>query len=116
MPNDVVVCNGCCCGNTEKGHPEVPIDFLKNAWNEYGLEDHVKLRISKCLGPGSMHNISLLRTEEKQEWLGKLSKKEHYEALIEWACNIVDNKYNTELPEKLLPHRFQRFQEVVIRD
>ena len=70
----------------------------------------------RCVSSNFLGLQALLRTEEKQEWLGKLSQKEHYEALIEWACNIVENKYNTEIPEKLLHHRFQRFQEVVIRD
>ena len=86
MPTDVVVCNGCCCGNTDKGHPVVPIDFLTNAWDEKGLNEYVKLRISRCLGPCSMHNVSILRTEESQQWLGNLSQKEHYESIVEWAC------------------------------
>lgn len=116
MTTDVVVCNGCCCGNTDKGHPVVPIDFLTNAWDEKGLNEYVKLRISRCLGPCSMHNVSLLRYDGGQEWLGKLSDKEHYEALLEWASNIAQNGKNRDLPEILSAHRFERFEEVIVRD
>lgn len=116
MSKDVIVCNGCCCGNTGKGHPEVPINFLTEEWNKYCLNEHVKLRISKCLGPCSMHNVSILRTEESQQWLGNLSQKEHYESIVEWARNVAKDKNNYDVPNLLLSHKFERFEEVVIRD
>ena len=28
------VCDGCCCGRTEKGHNEVPVSRLKTAWKK----------------------------------------------------------------------------------
>ena len=32
------VCDGCCCGRTEKGHNEVPVSRLKIAWKKEKLD------------------------------------------------------------------------------
>ena len=116
MVNDVIIYNGCCCGNTEKGHSEVPIKLLLDEWEKYGLNDSVTVRISKCLGPCSMHNVSLLRTEEGATWIGNISEDLHYKAIVDWALNVSKNGSDIEIPEILVPHRFERFEEVVIRD
>ena len=104
----ISVCNGCCCGNIEKGHSEVPLNALKIAWKTYGLEKSVTLTISDCLGPCSMHNVTLLKTDEGQTWLGKLSKNEHYNSIVEWARDIAKYGDNTKLPKNLVPHCFER--------
>ena len=70
----VTVCNGCCCGRTEKGHSEIPLDNLKDSWRKFNLEDKIKLRISDCLGPCSMHNVTLLKTSKGQTWLGSIKR------------------------------------------
>ena len=108
MPTDVVVCNGCCCGNTDKGHPEVPVKLLNDEWENYGLNNSVKLRISKCLGPCSMHNVTLLKTDKGQTWLGKLSEDEHYNSIVEWGRNVAKYGDKIKLPKNLAPHCFER--------
>ena len=108
MSTDVIICDGCCCGRVEKGHDKVPIDDIKKAWKESELEDKEKLTISGCLGPCSMHNVSLVKTEKGQIWLGKLNEKEHYQALIDWAIEVSQSNDEVELPEFLSSHRFER--------
>jgi|TARA_B100001750_G_C15215742_1_gene450690 predicted metal-binding protein len=115
MSAHVVVCDGCCCGRVEKGHNEVPINTLKAAWEEHGLADYVKLTISDCLGPCSMHNVSLLKTENGLTWLGKLSENVHYEALVRWARDFAKFGTDAELPEAIASHRFVRLEDVVVR-
>ena len=97
------VCNGCCCGKVEKGHSEVPLNTLKAAWKEHGLEKNVKLTIANCLGPCSMHNVTLLKTDNGQTWLGKLSEDEHYNSIVEWARDITRYGARTKLPDNLVP-------------
>ena len=116
MSARVVVCSGCCCGNLDKGHNKVPIDFLKAAWEENGLEESVKLTISGCLGPCSMHNVSLLKTDEGLTWLGELSHEEHYGAIVSWARDFIQFDNKAKLPDSLVPHQFVRFEEVVITE
>ena len=108
MTDSVIVCNGCCCGNTKKGHNAVPTDFLKTEWERRGLAENFKLTISDCLGPCSMHNVTLLKTEKGHTWLGKLSSDEQYDALIEWAHNVARYGVEGELPDILVQRQFDR--------
>jgi (2Fe-2S) ferredoxin len=107
MTTSVTVCNGCCCGRVDKGHNEVPIDFLKTQWKENNIGEHVKLTISGCLGPCSMHNVTLLSTQDGRIWLGELNNQSHYEAIVEWAQDIGHNGKDAVFPEILTSHRFK---------
>ena len=52
MPAQLYVCNGCCCGRNAKEQPgEVPIEALKEAWQEHQLSDAVKTQHQHMLGP-----------------------------------------------------------------
>lgn len=106
LKKQILVCDGCCCGRVERGHNEVPIEMLKNAWKEHELDEHIKLTISTCLGPCSMHNVSLVKTGSERTWLGKLKGEDDYQALVGWACELAQNGDNTELPDRLVSHRF----------
>ena len=102
----IYVCDGCCCGRVEKGHSEVPIDFLKSEWEKKRLDKKVNLTISNCLGYCSLHNVTLLKNNGKKTWIGKLNGKEHYEAIVTWAQNIAVEGADAEIPNLLVPHLF----------
>ena len=108
MTDSVIVCNGCYCGNTKKGHNAVPTDFLEKEWERQGLAENVKLTISDCLGPCSMHNVALLKTSEGHTWLGNLSEISHFQALIGWASDVSQCGHYIDLPEMLETNRFVR--------
>lgn len=103
----VTVCKGCCCGKVEKGHPEVPLETLKATWKKHNLREHVELEVSGCLGPCRMHNVSVLTNGDSQIWLGELSEKAHYEAIVEWAINVAFGSGYDELPQTLIQHQFE---------
>lgn len=90
----------------EKGNDVVPIDMLKQAWEEHGLKEHVKLSISGCLGPCSMNNVSLMMNGTERIWLGELSTIGHYESLVSWAKSIAEDGKITTLPDTLKLHQF----------
>ena len=100
------VCDGCCCGRTEKGHNEVPIDFLKSAWKKKELDKNINLNISNCLGYCSLHNVTLLKNNKKKTWIGKLSSEEHYKAVIDWAESVALDRADAKIPNILVPHLF----------
>ena len=106
MSSRVVVCSGCCCGRIEKGHSEVPVDALKNAWEKNNLKNSIELTISGCLGPCKMHNVAILMTDNNQTWLGELRVDAHFEALVTWACDVSKNGPEIKIPEILLTHQF----------
>jgi len=110
-----VVCSGCCCGNLEKGHDEVPVDALIGAWKKNSLEDSVELTISGCLGPCSMRNVVLLETDQSLIWLGGLSSDSHYDAVVEWACDFSQRGNDCEMPEILSSQIFTPKKSVKTR-
>ena len=101
MDSSVVVCSGCCCGRVDRGHPEVPIDYLNEAWEIYQLGEKVDFTISGCLGPCSMHNVSKLITKNEEIWIGELDRREHYEAIVSWAIEISQSGSDVKIPEIL---------------
>lgn len=102
-------CLGCCCGRTDRGRPELPVDRLKAAWAAGKLNRAVQLTISGCLGPCDLTNVALLLTPGGQVWLGKLAGDEQYDALIGWAeaCRAAGEL--VPLPAVFDAHRFDRW-------
>jgi len=106
----VVVCVGCCCGRIDRGRCEVPIDELKSLWKNYRLRKKVQLTISGCLGPCDMHNVALLMSDGGQIWLGNLREKVEFEALAEWAHEVIQKGSEACLPKIREPHQFDRWE------
>ena len=105
----VVLCRGCCCGRTDRGKPDVPVDELKAIWKQRGLRKHVMLSVSGCLGPCDLHNVVLLMTEQGQTWLGELTERKHYDALVDWGSRVCEQGVDVPLPDILAEHRFERW-------
>tara|TARA_Y100000589_G_scaffold332244_1_gene390705 strand:- start:11907 stop:12275 length:369 start_codon:yes stop_codon:yes gene_type:complete len=116
MANRVIVCKGCCCGNVDRGHDEVPVEFLEKVWAERNLEREAKLTISGCLGTCEMRNVVLLRTEGGRTWLGGLSEKVEYEAIVEWASNSANREGAANLPAVLEKLEFEGNQQLSLID
>jgi cobaltochelatase CobN len=106
----VVFCVGCCCGRTDRGRPEVPVERLKAAWRAEKLNGTVQLTISGCLGPCDLANVALVIVPEGGVWLGSLDGGATYEALIDWARRCHAAQAILPLPETLGPFRFERFR------
>ena len=116
MTPSVIVCNGCCCGNLEKGHDKVPFELLENEWEKHELNENIPLKFSGCLGPCSMRNIVILDTVEGPIWLGGLSSDEHYRGIIEWARDYATNGLESSLSEILQQLIFERTESFKIRE
>jgi cobaltochelatase CobN len=108
-PAQVLFCKGCCCGKTERGLPEVPVDRIKAAWKAEKLNRGVQLTISGCLGPCDLPNVAVIVTAEGTRWYGRLDRAAHYDALIDWARGCVAQQTVLPVPEILEPLRFDRF-------
>jgi len=105
----VLVCLGCCCGRVERGKPEVPVDWLKARWKEARLNPYIQLTISGCLGPCDLPNVVAILTATGQQWIGQLTQREHYEALVEWGRACGAARHVEPPPAVLRPHIFERF-------
>lgn len=112
MLGQICVCDGCCCGKTEKGHPAVPVQWLKQEWKMRGLLKRVHLTISGCLGPCDVPNVVVITHAAGNQWLAQLSSQRHYALLADWAeqSKIADEllPLPRELQElSLMPYREQ---------
>lgn len=96
----VTVCRGCCCGNTERGFTDVPVEWLKSEWRKRGLLKRVQLTISACVGPCDVPNVVVITTASGTEWLGNISDITQYRSLLEWAVRCRDKGEVVELPSE----------------
>jgi cobaltochelatase CobN len=111
-PAQVLLCKGCCCGQTERGLPEVPVDRIKAAWKAEKLNRAVQLTISGCLGPCDLPNVAVILTPDGPAWYGHLAGDAHYDALIEWARDCLASRQALPPPESWSRHRFDRFAQL----
>lgn len=105
----ILICEGCCCGQTERGFPRVPLDWIKQRWKEERLSKSVQLSISGCLGPCDLANVVCVVSSQRMQWLGRLQEQRQYDTLLDWAIASRDAGAPLELPAVLNPHRFERF-------
>jgi cobaltochelatase CobN len=82
----ITVCRGCCCGNVERGLPEVPVEWLKNEWRKRGLLKRVQLTISGCVGPCDVPNVVLITTSAGTEWRGISLRSTSTEPCLNGLC------------------------------
>jgi hypothetical protein len=100
----VFVCEGCCCGQVERGRPPVPAEWLKQEWRKRGLLKRVQLTISGCLGPCDVPNVVAVVTQGKTVWLGNISRRDQYQSLLDWASRSKDLGGPVEIPRELMSH------------
>ncbi len=105
----IVCCEGCCCGQTDKGFPPFPRDWLKQQWKEEKLNRSMQLTISGCLGPCDLANVFCVISPEGMQWFGGLQEHWQYDLLLGWAKTSRDAGILLELPAELNRHRFERF-------
>ncbi len=105
----IVLCQGCCCGQTSRGMPAVPLDWLKPIWKSEKLNKFVQLTVSGCLGPCDLPNVCCIVTPEEQTWYGRLTTKEDYGILLDWASRCRAQGGLVPLPVELEHLRFQRW-------
>ena len=100
----MIVCQGCCCGATQKDRPAVPADWLKDEWRKRGLLKRFQLTVSGCVGPCDLPNVVVLNSESGSQWLGQITQVDQYRSLLEWAVRSVDAGHLVELPREFKNH------------
>ncbi len=105
----IVLCEGCCCGRTDKGFQPVPRDWIKQRWKEERLNKSVQLTISGCLGPCDLANVFCVISRKGMQWFGGLQEQWQYDLLLDWANASRAAGLLLELPAEFNRHRFERF-------
>ena len=110
----IVLCEGCCCGRTDKGFPPVPRDRIKQQWKDEKLNKSVQLTISGCLGPCDLANVFCVISPAGMQWFGGLQEQRQYDLLLDWAKASRTAGVLLELPAELNRRRFERFAVDVV--
>ena len=105
----IVCCEGCCCGRTDKGFEPFPRDWIKQQWKREKLNKSVQLTISGCVGPCDLANVVCVISPRGMQWFGGLQERWQYELLLNWANASRAAGVLLELPAELNRHRFERF-------
>jgi len=105
----ILLCRGCCCGQTQRGMPDVPVERIKAVWKAEKLNRSIQLTVSGCLGPCDLPNVVLVLTPNGAEWFASLSGDALYDTFIDWARACHSEGRLLPLPAALNDHRLSRF-------
>lgn len=105
----ILVCEGCCCGNTEKGFPAVPKQAWKSEWKARGIRKRVHLTIAGCLGPCPLGNVVLVIFRGACVWLQAIDSPRQVRRVYDYVEAMMAAGGYLPPPAKLKPHHFTRY-------
>jgi cobaltochelatase CobN len=85
----LVCAKGCCCGRTERGHAEVPIDFYKHEYKRRKIRNQVQLSVNGCLGPCPLSNVVLLFFDGRPIWFQSVNAKPQIVAIFDYVERLL---------------------------
>lgn len=104
----LILCQGCCCGRTDRGFPEVPVERVKAVWKSGRLNRTIQLTVSGCVGPCDVANVAVIVGPAGAAWYGGLETR-HYDVLIGWAQGCHEAGALLPVPPEFREHRFEWF-------
>jgi len=105
----ILVCQGCCCGNTEKGFPAVPLQAWKSEWKDRGIRKRVHLTIAGCLGPCPLANVVLVIFRGACVWLQAINSPRQVQQIYDYVESMMSAGRYLPLPDKLEKFHFSRY-------
>jgi len=103
------VCNGCCCGRTDKGFPPLALEEFKQQWKKRGLRRRFHLTISGCLGPCPLANVVLLQFRGRSMWFHSINHETDVDLIYNYVERMLQWETDLELPAELASRQFQRY-------
>ncbi len=103
------VCQGCCCGRTDKGFPALPLDEFKQQWKARGIRRRFHLTISGCLGPCPLANVVLILFRGRSLWLHSINSPEDVTAIYAYVERMLDAEKYLDPPPGLEWRSFERY-------
>jgi nitrile hydratase accessory protein len=109
LDGHLFVCKGCCCGRTDLGFPELPLEEFKRQWKSRGIRRRFHLTVSGCLGPCALANVALIQFHGELVWLHSINSPEDVTAIYEYAEQMLLAGKYLDPPVALAARRFQRY-------
>ena len=109
LEGHIFVCQGCCCGNVERGIPEVPLEAFKSQWKARGIRRRVHLTIAGCLGPCAVANVVLLVLYGRTVWFHSIDSAQQVTAIYDYVERMLTVKDYLPPDGALAPYEFNRY-------
>lgn len=103
------VCEGCCCGNRDKGVPKVPLAAFKEQWKARGIRRRLHLSISSCLGPCAVANVVLVSIFGRTLWLHSIHTEAQVSAIYDYVERMLARRAFVPPEGALAQLTFQRY-------
>jgi cobaltochelatase CobN len=103
------VCQGCCCGRTDKGFPPLPLDEFKRQWKERGIRRRFHLTISGCLGPCPLANVVLIVFRGRSVWLHSINSPDDVDLIYSYVECMLRAECYLDPPAGLAERHFERY-------
>ena len=105
----ILVCEGCCCGNTQKGFPAVPLQAWKSEWKARGIRKRVHLTIAGCLGPCPLANVVLVIFRGSCVWLQAIDSPRQVKQVYDYVESMMSAGRYLPVPMNLEKFHFTRY-------
>src|SRR3954447_26589821 len=103
------VCQGCCCGRTDKGFPALPVDEFRQQWKARGIRRRFHLTISGCLGPCPLANVVLLQFRGRSMWFHSINQAADVDLIYNYVERMLQGEDDPDMPVELAGRQFQRY-------
>lgn len=103
------ICNGCCCGRTEKGFPPLALEEFKRQWKQRGIRRRFHLTISGCLGPCPLANVVLLQIHGRSLWFHSINEPKDVDLIYDYVEQMLIANTVLDLPQDLSSRHFERY-------
>ena len=103
------VCQGCCCGRTDRGFPASPLEEFKSQWKQRGIRRRFHLTISGCLGPCALANVILIQFRGQSVWLHSINSPDDVTSIYAYVEQMLLGECYFDPPATLAGRHFQRY-------
>jgi nitrile hydratase accessory protein len=103
------VCNGCCCGQTQKGFPASPLEEFKRQWKSRGIRRRFHLTISGCLGPCPLANVVMMQFQGHSIWFHSINSVEDVSTIYGYVEQMLLERQYLNPPPALANRHFRRY-------
>jgi cobaltochelatase CobN len=98
--------SGCCCGRTERGYAQVPVETYKEEWTRRKMRNTVHLTKAGCLGPCVLSNVASLVFDGRSVWFHSVNSPWQVKQIFEYIDAMLEADRFLQPPEELLEYVF----------
>jgi cobaltochelatase CobN len=100
---------GCCCGRTDRGYAEVPVDVYKEEWTRRKIRNAVHLTKGGCLGPCVLANVASLVFDGKSVWFHSVNSAWQVRQIFDYIDAMLEADRFLKPPAELTEFVFNYY-------